>query len=117
MNDEVYLWHVEKQQNFQQVHFIILGLHSHASQSTKNRKFAYLCNSYRKTWGMKLLSCLQINTKVFYVVASIILGFLSSLAQSTQNNKFVLSLQYLKKNEKNEVGFFYVNNSHNRQPF
>ena len=29
----------------------------------------------------------------------------SSLAQSTQNNKFTISLQFLKQNRKNEVGF------------
>ena len=29
-------------------------------------------------------------------------------AQSTQNNKFAISLQYLKKEGRNEVGFLYV---------
>ena len=37
---------------------------SHA-QSTQNEKFAYLCSISRKTW-MKMIFCLQINTKVFY---------------------------------------------------
>ena len=31
-------------------------------QSTQNKKFAYLCNISRKTWGMNLIVCLQINT-------------------------------------------------------
>ena len=34
------------------------------AQSTQN-KFAYLRNISRKAWGMKLIFCLQINTKVF----------------------------------------------------
>ena len=36
------------------------------TQSTQNKKFAYLCNISRKAWGDKLIFCLQINTKVFY---------------------------------------------------
>ena len=43
------------------------------AESTQNRKFAYPCNIYRKTWGIKLLFCLQINTKVLQG-AGIILG-------------------------------------------
>ena len=64
------------------------------AQSTQN-KLAYLCNISRKTCGMKLFFCLQVNTKVFYKV----------LAQSTKINKFAISLQYLKENRKNEVNF------------
>ena len=78
------------------------------AQSTQNRKFAYLCNISRKTWGMKLLFCLQINTKVFYKVLVSFWVCVSRLAQSTQNNKFAISLQYLKENRKNEVGFLLV---------
>ena len=55
------------------------------AQSTQN-KLAYLCNISRKTCGMKLFFCLQVNTKVFYKV----------LAQSTKINKFAISLQYLR---------------------
>ena len=47
--------------------------------------------SPKKTWGMKLIFCLQIN--------------IARYAQSTQNNKFLISLQYLKENVENEVDF------------
>ena len=44
---------------------IILGEHRLA-QSIQNKKFPYLCNISGKTWAMKLLLCLLINTEVFY---------------------------------------------------
>ena len=82
---------------------LILGVRS------KNRKSAYLCNISRKTWGIKLLFCLQIYTKVFYIMLLSFWMCVSRLAQSSQNNKFVISLQYLKWNGKNEVGFILAN--------
>ena len=54
---------------------------------------------------MKLLFCLQINKKVFYKVLVSFWVCVSRLTQSTQNNKFEMSLQYLKENGKNELGF------------
>ena len=78
---------------------------SRHTQSTKNKKFAYLCNISRKAWGMKLIFCLQINTKVFYKVIESLWMCIARHAQSTKTNKFALSLQYLKENMKNEVHF------------
>ena len=78
------------------------------SQSTQNKKFAYLCNISRKTRGMKWFFCLQINTKVFY---KMILSFwvcATKVIQSTQDNKLSISSQYLKENWKNEVYFLLV---------
>ena len=43
----------------------LLCIAKHA-QSTQNKKFAYLYNVSRKTLGMKLIFCLQINTKGFF---------------------------------------------------
>ena len=64
-NHEVYFLHVDKYGSLLQVDTIIwLGVTRHV-QSTQN-KFAYLCSISIKTWGMKLIFCLQINTKVFY---------------------------------------------------
>ena len=68
-------------------------------------KFAYLCKISRKTWRFKLLFSLPINTKVFYKVLVSFWVCVSRLVQGTQNNKFAISLQYLKENGKNEVGF------------
>ena len=75
------------------------------AQSTQNKKFAYLCNISRKTWGMKWFFCLQINTKVFYKVILSFQACVTKLAQSIQNNKFAVSFQYLKENGNNEVDF------------
>ena len=50
--------------------------------------------------------CLQINTKVFYKLTVSLTVCVSRHAQSTQNNNFIISLQYLKENVKDEVGFF-----------
>ena len=70
-----------------------------------NEIFAYLSNISRRVWGMKLIFCLQMNTKAFYKIIVSIWVCVPRHAQSTQN-KFELSLQYLKKNVKDEVGFF-----------
>ena len=74
------------------------------AQSTQNEKFAYLCNIFRKTWGIMLIFYLEINMKVFCKLL-ISLWVCRVNAQSTQNNKFAISLQYLKENVKNEVDF------------
>ena len=96
-------WHAEKQQNFLQVDIIILGMC--CQTCPKYPKYAYLCNISRKTWGIKLFFCLQINTKVFYSALVSFWVCVMILARSTQNNRFAVSLQYLKENGKNEVVF------------
>ena len=50
--------------------------------------------------------CLQINTKVSYKLIVSLTVCVSRHAQNTQNNNFIISLQYLKENVKDEVGFF-----------
>ena len=72
------------------------------AQSAQNKKFTYLCNISRKTGGMKLFFCLQINTKVF---CKVIVWLWICVTRLTQSNKFAISLQYLKENRKNEVDF------------
>ena len=50
-----------------------------------------VCNISRKKLGIKLIFCMQLNTKVF---DKLILPFLTGVgrhAQSTQNNKFALT--------------------------
>ena len=66
------------------------------AQSTQNKKFAYLCNISRKTWGFDFF-CLQIN-KSFWQVDSISFIWVcwARHAERTQNNGFAISLQYLK---------------------
>ena len=57
---------------------------------------------------MKYIFGMRIKMKVFY---KIILPFwvcLSRHAQSTQNKKITISLQYLKKDMSDEVGFLHV---------
>ena len=49
-NDEVCFLHTYKHQNFLQVGIIILAVHSHACPKSPNKKFAYPCNIFRKTW-------------------------------------------------------------------
>ena len=75
------------------------------AQSTQNRKFAYLCNISRKTWGMKLLFFLQTDTKVSDKVLVSFWMCVSRLAQSTQKT----NLQYLcnisKKMERMKLAF------------
>ena len=74
------------------------------TQNTQNEKFTCLCNSSENVRDevdflptYKHESILQID--------SITLVDVASHAQSTQNNKFAISLQYLKKNVKDEINF------------
>ena len=60
-----------------------------------NKLFASLWNMSRKSWWMKLVFCLQINTKVFYTIKVPLWVCVGRHSQSTQNNKFAGSLQYL----------------------
>ena len=63
------------------------------------------CNISRKKWTMKYIFGKEINIKVFY--KAILPFYVCTIrhAQSTQNNKFTTSLQYHKKNVKDEVDF------------
>ena len=75
------------------------------AQSIQNKKFAYLCNISKKAWRMKLIFCLQINTKIFYKMIVLLWVCVVRHAQSTQNNRFAKSLQYLKENMKDGADF------------
>ena len=75
------------------------------AQHTRNKKFAYLCNIFRNTWGMKLIFLPTDKHRSFLQVDSITLGVCSQACSSTQNNKFAISLQYLKEKVKDEVDF------------
>ena len=77
---------------------------SRHARCTQNKKFACLCNISRKAWEMKLIFCQQMNTKALYKLIVSFWVFVARHGQSTQN-QFTMSLQYLKENLKDEVGF------------
>ena len=91
---------------------ILVGVITH-NQSTQNN-FTCLCNismhAYFQAWRMRLIFCLQINTKVFYKMIVSLWVFVARHVQSTENNKFKISLQYLKENVKDELDFFLLIN-------
>ena len=60
----------------------------------------YLCSFSRKAWGVKLVLCLQIITKIFYKMIVSLWVCIFMHAQSAWDNKFTISLQYLKKNKR-----------------
>ena len=62
-------------------------------------------------WGVTLIFCLQIKTKVFYkkVIVSLWVWVVRH-SESTQNNKFAISLLYLKENVQDEVDFLHEDN-------
>ena len=72
---------------------------------SKTKKFAYLCNICRKTWGTKCIFCLLINAKISNMFIVSFWVCVDSHAESTINNKFAISLQYDKENVKDEVDF------------
>ena len=53
---------------------------------------------------MKLIFCMQINNLSYRMIPSILVG-MSRPAKITQNNKFATSLQYLKKEVRDEADF------------
>ena len=57
-------------------------------QNTQNKKFAYLWKISRKIWGMKLIFCLQIKTKVSSNMIVSLWVYVTRHAESTQKNKF-----------------------------
>ena len=61
------------------------------AQSTQNKKFPYLCNTFRKTWGIKLIFCLQVSMKVLYKLIVSLWVCVAKHAQSSQNNMFTIS--------------------------
>ena len=74
------------------------------AQSNQNM-FACLCNISIKAWGIKLIFCLQINTKVFHKMIVSPWVCVARHVEIAENNKFTISLQYLKENVKDEVSF------------
>ena len=67
----------------------------------KLQKFS---NISRKKW-MKLIFCMQINTKVFHKLIVSLWLCIARHVQSSQNHKFAIFLQYLKENVKYGVDF------------
>ena len=104
MIDAVYFLHADKYRSLPQGNTIVWVSGNRHAQNIKN-KFAYLCNIYTKAWGMKLIFCLQINTKVSYKTIVSLWMYVARQAQSTKNNQFTISLQYLKENMKDKVAF------------
>ena len=118
MNDEVYFLHALKSSTrslhaFKSSWNLLLILSFWVSvtrhaQSTQ-KKFAYLCNICNisiKSWWMKLIFCLQINTKVFYKIIVSLWVYVTTHAQSTKISKFTISLQYFNENVKDGSWFF-----------
>ena len=85
------------------------------AQSTQNKKFAYLCNIYRKAMGggVKLILRLQMDTLVFYKLIVSLWVCLARHAQITQNNKLAISVQYLNKELSDEVDFLHADKHEN----
>ena len=52
-----------------------------------------------------MIFCLKINISVFYKLVVLILLVITRDVQSTQNSKFVKTVQYVKKEGRDEVGF------------
>ena len=56
---------------------------------------------------MKLISCMQMNIKLSYKLIPLILVGIARAAQITQNRKFAKSLQYPKKEVRDEIDFLH----------
>ena len=104
----MYLWHADKHWGLVQVDTIILGVSSQACPKYPKYKVCISLQYLQKSIGLKLIFCLQINTKVFYKLIVPLWVCIARHAQSTQNNKFSISFHYLKKKWSYEVGFLHA---------
>ena len=75
------------------------------AQSTQNNNLHYCCNISRKKKGMRLIFCMQVNIKISYKLFQWILGDPASHAQSMQHSASAKSLQYIRKEVRDEVDF------------
>ena len=89
MNGEVYFWHADKHRSLLQVDTTF--------DAWNLPKVPKIRNFHSFAWGMKLISCPEINTNFFYKLIGLLWICAARHAQSTQNNKFTICLQYLKK--------------------
>ena len=55
-----------------------------------------------------MIFCMKISIKVFYKLLVSLLLVIAKNAQNTQKSKLVISLQYLKKEGRDEVDFLYA---------
>ena len=55
-----------------------------------------------------MISRMKVNLKVFNKLTVSFLLIIARYAQTTQNSKFVISLQYLKKEERDQVYFLHA---------
>ena len=98
------------QRNIENFYKLILSFQicvARHAQSTQSKKFAYLCNTSRKTLGMKVIFILQITIKAYF---KLILSFyvcVARHAQITQNNNYGISFQCLQKEVNSQVNFLH----------
>ena len=57
---------------------------------------------------MNMIFCMKISIRVFYKSVVSLLLVIAKNAQNTQKSKLVISLQYLKKEGRDEVDFLYA---------
>ena len=97
-NSLKYIVPEDKHQSFLQTDTIVFGGHSRTCPKyQKKTSLQYLCNISRNKGGMKLIFCMQVNSKFSCkVIRSFLVGMVCH-TQSTQNIKFAKSLQCLKK--------------------
>ena len=118
VNDEVEFSPADKHQRFLQIYSLFLDGYGQAFPKYPNNKFgiSLQClkkNSPRKKWVIKLVFCMQINMKVSY---KLILQYLMETVkhpQSSQDSKFPMSLQYLRKEVRDEVDFLHAGKHQN----
>ena len=55
-----------------------------------------------------MIFCMKMNINVFYKIVVSFLLVIARYSQSTQNSKFIISLQYFKKQGRDEVDFLHL---------
>ena len=91
MKDELDLLPTDKLQRFLQIAIIVLGV----------------CGQACPNSVIKLIFCIQVSFESFQQIATMILMGTVKNSQSSQN-RFSMSLQYLKKEVKDEVDFLHA---------
>ena len=108
--------HAVEHEGFLQIStMVLIGMVKH-SQSSQIRKFPMSLH-YKDKLEMKLIFCMQINTKVdfntlgikvSYIVILPLLMSMIKYSQSTQSNKFAITLQCVKVEVRDRVHFLHA---------
>ena len=94
---------------FQSDTVIFLCVWSDMPKLPKTKSLLFLCNILRKKWMKKLTFCMQVSMKTYHKLTLWFWWRLSNISKVPKIASFAMSVQYPKKEVRDEVDFLHVN--------